>query len=227
MGHAGDRHVHAHVEVLGQHVVFGHAAVVEDGLELAVEVLRLAVVAGGVRQVTRPSLSRVTRLSGLGRSSVVSHQSTACAATSLSDQRGARKVSLGSSPFIAPALDLPTIWMLPSGHGAAVAGQVEVVDPEGLLEHGVVRFRGQGDGRLAVVEHVVAPDLVRPVGQTVRMGVVGRGQEELGAVGGAGRDDDDVGGVDLALPVRSTSTPVTVWPPASVSSALPRRSPAG
>ena len=32
-------------------------------------------------------------------------------------QRGGSSVSLGSSPFMAPALDLPIIWMLPNGEG--------------------------------------------------------------------------------------------------------------
>ena len=42
--------------------------------------------------------------------------SAACLATSASVKWGASLVSFGSSPFIASALDLPTIWMLPAGH---------------------------------------------------------------------------------------------------------------
>ena len=62
-----------------------------------------------------PSPSTVTRLSGSGRSSVVSQKSTAWRATSARLKCGASLVSFGSSPFIASALDLPTIWMLPIG----------------------------------------------------------------------------------------------------------------
>ena len=62
-----------------------------------------------------PSPSTVTRFSGLGRSSVVSQKSRAWRATSASEKCGASLVSLGSSPFIASAFDLPIIWMLPAG----------------------------------------------------------------------------------------------------------------
>ena len=47
---------------------------------------------------------------------MVSQKSTAWRAVSASDQWGASLVSAGSSPFMASALDLPTIWMLPAGH---------------------------------------------------------------------------------------------------------------
>ena len=63
-----------------------------------------------------PSLSRVTRFSGTGRSSVVSHQSTECLAASVRVHWGANMVSSGFSPRMASALDLPTIWMLPIGY---------------------------------------------------------------------------------------------------------------
>ena len=46
---------------------------------------------------------------------MVSQKSTACSATSARLQCGASFVSFGSSPFIAAAFDLPTIWMLPTG----------------------------------------------------------------------------------------------------------------
>ena len=58
----------------------------------------------------------VTRFSGTGRSSVVSQKSTACLATSVRVHSGASLVSLGFSPRMASALDLPTIWMLPIGY---------------------------------------------------------------------------------------------------------------
>ena len=81
-----------------------------------------------------------------------------------------------------------------------------------------LRSFAERDDRLGVVEHVVAPDLVGAVGQPVRVLVVGRAQQELGAVGRAGRDDDDVGRVDLLRARRATTTPVTVRPVGSVSS---------
>ena len=63
-----------------------------------------------------PRLSTVTRFSGRGRSSVDSQKSTACLATSSSDQVGANFVSPGFSPRNIGAWDLPTIWMLPIGN---------------------------------------------------------------------------------------------------------------
>ena len=62
-----------------------------------------------------PSRASVTRLPGRGRSSVESQKSTACWATSSSDQFGANRVSPGFSPRNIGACDLPTIWMFPSG----------------------------------------------------------------------------------------------------------------
>jgi positive regulator of sigma E activity len=62
-----------------------------------------------------PSLRSVTRFSGRGRSSVESQKSTACSATLSSVHCGASLVCRGFSPRYISALDLPTIWMLPSG----------------------------------------------------------------------------------------------------------------
>ena len=46
---------------------------------------------------------------------MVSQKSTAWRAVSARVKCGASLVSFGSSPFIASAFDLPTIWMLPTG----------------------------------------------------------------------------------------------------------------
>ena len=80
-----------------------------------------------------------------------------------------------------------------------VAAEVEVVQPEGLLEDGRVLFLGERQHGLAVVERVVAPELVGAVGQAVRVLVVGRGEQQLGRVRRAARDHHDVGRVRLAL----------------------------
>ncbi len=47
---------------------------------------------------------------------MVSQKSTACPATSDSVHSGESLVSLGFSPRMASALDLPIIWMLPIGY---------------------------------------------------------------------------------------------------------------
>ena len=81
------------------------------------------------------------------------------------------------------------------------AAEVEVVDPEGLLEDGRVRVLRQGEHRLAVVVHEVAADLIGAVGQAVRVLVAGRGEQQLGGVRGAARDDHDVALIPLGLAV--------------------------
>ena len=145
----------------------------------------------------------------------MSQKSTACSATSSRLQCGASLVSLGSSPFIAQPLDLPTIWMFPSGHPSVAAAEVEVVDAERLLEDRVVALLGQRHDGLRVVEHVVPTHLVGAVGQAVGVLVVGR----LGA--GAWRcwtprrtPRRCRRGSAPRSPARDTTTPVTLPPPA-------------
>ncbi len=92
---------------------------------------------------------------------------------------------------------LPAHLDVPERPFAAVPGEVEVVQAEGLLEHRVVALLAQGDHGLAVVVHVVAADLARAVGQAIRVPVGSRPEQDGGAVGGPGRDRHDVGLVDL------------------------------
>jgi hypothetical protein len=81
------------------------------------------------------------------------------------------------------------------------AAEVEVVDPEGLLEDGGVLFLRQREHGLAVVEHEVAPDLVGAVREPARV-LVGRGREQQpGAVRGAAGDDHEVAVERLVLTV--------------------------
>ena len=70
--------------------------------------------------------------------------------------------------------------------------EVEVVHAERLLELRRVLLLRDRQDRGAVVEHVVAADLVGAVGEAVRVAVVGRGEQQRRRVRGAGRDDDDV-----------------------------------
>ena len=66
-----------------------------------------------------------------------------------------------------------------------VASEVEVVQAERLLEDRRVLVARQGEHRRAVVEHVVASDLVGAVGESARVAVVRGAQQELGGVRGA------------------------------------------
>ena len=146
-----------------------------------------------------PSLSRVTRFSGTGRSSVVSHQSTECLAASVRVHCGDELGQLGL--LAAHGLGVGLADHLDVAHRILVVlgGGVEVVEPQRLLVDRVVALGAEGRDRLGVVEHVVAAHLVRPVRQPVRVLVIGRAEQDLGAVGGAGGDDHDVAGVDLTL----------------------------
>ena len=165
-----------------------------------------------------PSRASVTRFSGRGRSSVESQKSTACRATSRSVQDGANLVSPGFSPRNIGACDLPTIWMLPSGNSTSSLAEVEVVDPERLLEDRGVRLLRQREHGLAVVEHVVAPDLVGAVGQAVRVLSVADASSSL-ALFAAPQETTTRSAVNVSVwPPCSTTTPVTAVPAAFVSS---------
>jgi hypothetical protein len=82
-----------------------------------------------------------------------------------------------------------------------VAAEVEVVQPERLLEDRRVLLAREGEDRLARVEHVVAADLVGAVGEPVRVLVVRREQEQLRGVGCAAGRDDHVAGIALGFAV--------------------------
>ena len=75
--------------------------------------------------------------------------------------------------------------------------EVEVVDAQRLLELRRVRLLGDRQHRGAVVVHVVPAHLVRAVREPVGVAVVGRCEQELGRVGGAGRNHHDVGAIGL------------------------------
>ena len=51
------------------------------------------------------------------------------------------------------------------------------------------------------MEHVIATDLVRAIGESARMFFVARHQQEAGRVGGTARYDDDAAAVFIPLPV--------------------------
>ena len=74
------------------------------------------------------------------------------------------------------------------------AAEVEVVEPERLLEDRRVLVVRQRQHGLAVVEHVVAADLVGAVREAVRVPLAARGQKQLGGVRRAAREDDEVAG---------------------------------
>ena len=81
----------------------------------------------------------------------------------------------------------------------ALHAKVKVVHPERLLELGRVGFFRDGKHRHAVVEHIVAPDLVGAVGKPTRMLVIGGLQQQYGRIGRTSRDDDDVSLVGFGL----------------------------
>ncbi len=182
------RYAGARDEVIGM-----HAQMAEHGLQLPVQALRGLLVGGLVGQldaaVWRERDPVVGARQVLGREPEVD---AVCAATSSRLNVGASFVSSGFSPLNICASDLPTIWMLPSGKREIIAPEVEVVEAQGLLEHRRVGLLGDGQHGDAVVEHVVAADLVGAVGQAAGMPVVRRREQQLGRVRGPGRDHDDV-----------------------------------
>ncbi len=125
---------------------------------------------------------------------------------------GASAVSTGFSPRNISACDLPTIWMLPIGNSKSSEPKVEVVEAERLLKDRRVLLLRERQHRPAGVEHVVAADLVGGVGESVGVLLAGRGEEQLGRVCRAARDDDDVRRVRLRF-----AAPLAPRPPVTVS----------
>ena len=82
-----------------------------------------------------------------------------------------------------------------------IRAEVEVAQRQRLLEHGVVRLLQQRHHDRHVVPHVVAPDLVRAVGQPVRMRVARGAQQQQGGAQRAAGDHHDVGRILLELVV--------------------------
>ncbi|ACP27040.1 needs to be deleted [Sinorhizobium fredii NGR234] len=76
---------------------------------------------------------------------------------------------------------------------ALAVGEIEIVEAEGLLIDGVVAVPGaERDHRARIVIHEIAADLVGAVGETGRVALVGRAQEQHGRLHGAGREDDEL-----------------------------------
>ena len=93
------------------------------------------------------------------------------------------------------------------------AREVEVVEPERLLEDRRVRLLGEREHRLAVVEHVVAADLVGAVGQPRRVGVAGRREQQPARCWPRRRTTTTMSPANVSrTPSRSTTTPVTAVP---------------
>ena len=172
-----------------------------------------------VASVSLPSPSTVTRFSGSGRSSVESQKSIACLRDLLErplrrELRLARLLAAEHRRLrLADHLDVPERVV------ELVAGEVEVVQPERLLEDGRVLLAREREHGLAVVEHVVAADLVGAVREAVRVLVVRRDEQQLGGVRRAAGEDDEVGRV--ASPSRRRARrrrSVTAVPASFVSS---------
>ncbi len=85
---------------------------------------------------------------------------------------------------------------------------VKIVDGQGFLEDGGV-FLGGFEGHAGAIEmaHVVAPDLIAAVGETLGRGGIGGGEEEGGGVYGAGGKDDDAGAQGALIGFHTFHTP--------------------
>ena len=198
VGDARDRDLVLEVGRPRDQVVRVHPEVAEHRLELVVQpLLRLLVVGRVAERDVAVLRQRDPVLRPAGRSSVESQKSTACLATS---SRRERRRELGLERLLAAEHRRRRLAdHLDVAHREleVLRPEVEVVDAQRLLElRRVGLLRDRQDGR-AVVEHVVAADLVGAVGEPVGMAVVRRRQQQLGRVGGAGRDHDDVAAVGL------------------------------
>ena len=191
----GNRDAHVHVEVLAQHVVLGHPAMVEDLLQLLIQPVGLGVVGRGVGQVDVAVSVGGDPVVRLGK--VLGGEPEVHRVPGDIRQRPFRREHGEFRLLAAHGLRVGLADHLDVAHRPLVVfgGEVEVVDPQGLLKDRVVRLLRQRHHRLAVVEHVVASHLVRAVRQPPRVGLGGRVEQDLGAVRGTGADRHDVGAV--------------------------------
>ena len=157
------------------------------------EVGRRVAQADGRRRGRPPRGCRAS-----GRSSVVIQKSSECAGRGRPGRRRRGRRADGDRVAAAEHLhrterELP----LP-------VAEVEVVDPERLLEHGRVRdaWRRRSASELLCSMQVAADD-ARGVAEPVRVLVVRRAQQQRRRVDRAGRHHDDVGGVLLVLARRA------------------------
>ena len=197
MRHPGHRDVHRHVEVLSEHVVLGHADVVQDLLQLFVEALGLLVVCCRVGQVH--GALAVERDPVLGPGEVLGGQPEVHGVGGDVGQAPVRcqQREVGLLPLHGLRVGLADHLDVAQRIVEVRAAEVEVVQPERLLEGGLVGFLAQRHDRFEIWRLVIPPDLIRAVGQPARMGVTRRRQQQPGLVGGPGRDHHDVGLEDL------------------------------
>ena len=114
---------------------------------------------------------------------------------------GVQPAHLGTSPLRIPPSVLPSNWISPEGVVPVVGAEVEVIQSKRLLEHSRIGSQRNGHEGRAIMVHVVAANDTRTVGQSLRMTVVSRVQQQSGRVDGTARDDHDVGRVLLVCSV--------------------------
>ena len=175
----------------------GDPDVVHDRPQLGVQARRLGRVAGPVGQVDLPVA--VDGHPVVRPRDVLGGQPEVHRVPGHLVQAEVRR-ELGQRRLLAPhgrRVRLPDHLDVAQRPRAVAPGEVEVVEPERLLEHGVVGLLVQRYHRVAVVEHVVAAYLARSVGQAGRVLVRRRPEQDPGAVGRPGRDHHDVAAVRL------------------------------
>ena len=166
---------------------------------------------GGCRRPGRGS----TRLSGRGRSSVVSQKSMRVPGQVGRVRRLRARRSRSSTASL-----LPSICIAPSGYGKSPSrvAEVEVVDAQGLLEPRGVGHLREGDQRRVVVHHQVPPDQARAVTEAVRVPVVAERSSSAAELIAPAATTTTSAEYSSRAPSRSTTTRSTAGRTASVSS---------
>ena len=195
----GHRDVVLHVHIAWDQVVGMHAQVIEHGLEFVVQLLLGYVVIGRVAQGDLPLLIdtdtvvRVRQVFG-GEPEVDGVKSD------IVQRKHRCQFRLdGLFAFVHGCLGLADHLDVAHRVLESLHAKVKIVQPEGLLELGRVGFSRDGKHRHAVVVHIVAPDLVGAVGQSIGVLVVSRHQQQFGRIGSAARDHNDVALVGFGL----------------------------
>ena len=199
--YTGNRNEALHVGIAVNQMVRVHAKVIEHGLEFVVEFLLCHLVIGCVAQRDLPLLVDGDAVVGIRQVFGGEPEVDGMMRDILQREHWRQLCLNGFFAFVHGSLGLADHLDVAHRVLETLHTKVKVVQPERLLELGRVGFFRDGKHRHAVVEHIVAPDLVGAIGKPIGMLVIGGLQQEYGRIGRTSRDYDDVSLVGFGLPI--------------------------
>jgi len=139
-------------------------------------------------------------------SSIADGQTADLNANLLTAETTARRVSItkrdGNDPYPFPAVSHePRIQQLADDLTRAGHAKIKIIQAKCLLIFLRIRFLGDRQHSLAVVIHIIPAHLTGAVGESVRVFVIRRHEEEPCGVGRSGGNDHDAGSEDFGFSV--------------------------